>query len=158
MRILFAAALAAISLLATAGSALACTCAYQTAEQQLQASDRVFSGIVLAVETVEGTYGEIRRAVVQVWEIWKGESERRVVVDTTPTATCTLILELGQNYLIYADRSEEEGVYWTHECKRTRLRDHADADVVKLGDPLFIVSSGAQSWGAVKARFVAGDF
>jgi hypothetical protein len=157
MRFLLAAVLASISLFAAAGSASACSCAYQTAEEQLQSSDRVFSGTVLAVETVDGAYGEIRRAVVQVREIWKGDNEGRVTVETTPIGSCTFTLELGLTYLIYADQGEDAGVFWTHECKRTRLREYADDDIVKLGDPVFIVSSEAHSFGAVKARFVDGN-
>lgn len=157
MRSLLAVALASILLLTSFGSALACTCGFTTAEEQLQASDRVFSGTVLGVESLDGVHGQVRRAVVRVREIWKGDGESRIVVDTTPNASCTLTLELGQNYMIYADASDEEGVYWTHECKRTRLRNQADADIVKLGEPTFIVSGETPSWGAIKARFGAAD-
>jgi hypothetical protein len=128
-----------------------------SALEQLELSDRVFSGTVVSVEEIESSAGTIHRAFIRTREIWKGDDEGRVAVDTMPRGSCNFTLSAGANYLIYADATEEEGIYSTHECQRTRLRANADEDLVKLGEPQLIVSREEGSWAAMKSRFGASD-
>ena len=74
-------------------------------------------------------------------------------MDTSPVASCSFTLLLDQRYLIYARAGDSEGVYQTHECDRSRPRDQALEDLIKLADPIYSVANEFDSWSSVKSRF-----
>jgi hypothetical protein len=153
MRFAHIIALASLLFLFGAREASACSCAFLSADEQLQQSDRVFSGVVVSVEEIELEFGLVYRALIAVHKVWKGDDEARVAVDTKPVGSCSFTLAVGGDYLVYADATGESGIFSTHECNRTRLSIHAEEDLVKLGEPLLILSREEGSWAAMKARF-----
>ena len=131
-----------------------CSCAPSTAEEQLEMSDIVVAGRVISVETFINRNGnEVHRALVQVHEVWKGDLTPRLLVDTTPIASCEFTLFDGQEYLIYAKRNVgEETTFFTNDCMRTRLRQHAQDDIKELGDSITL-DTVPSTWGMIKALF-----
>ncbi|MFC1543127.1 FlgD immunoglobulin-like domain containing protein [Candidatus Neomarinimicrobiota bacterium] len=101
--------------------------------------DAVFSGVVEAVR-IEGFIYEV---TIRVIDSWKGITEKRVTVYTTPPSpACGYHFEQGSSYLVYAYLSEPtwfpyycDGCLVTSICTRTRSMSEASADLLYLDDP-----------------------
>ena len=133
---------------------VACSCAMVPAGEQLDLSQRVFTGTVIATEVIadEGA-AQVHRSTLRVHAVWKGDASTQVLVDTMPVASCNLVLQPGAEYLVYAEPGPKEGIFRTHECFRTRRVEHAQEDLDDLGEPLFTVETAPLSLGTMKARY-----
>jgi hypothetical protein len=124
------------------------------ATDQLDVSQRVFTGTVIATEVVDGEgAGQVHRSTLRVHAVWKGDASAQVLVDTMPVASCNLVLQQGVEYLVYAEPGSKEGIYRTHECFRTRRVEEAGEDLVDLGEPQFTADTRPTSLGMIKARY-----
>jgi hypothetical protein len=117
--------------LAGADAVLACSCAPSPPPQEaLQQASAVFTGTVVAVDT-SGVTSTVR---LQVDRSWKGAKCGEVTV-TTPadSAACGFDFQVGQNYLVYADK--QQGKFSVSLCSRTSLTSQAGEDLTALGPP-----------------------
>ena len=129
----------------SANAASACKCIPTTPEQGLERAGAVFSGRV--VDVVEQSPAERRsprsnedpnflngvKVTFEVSEVWKGNSERRLVVTTSDSsASCGYSFQEGQEYLVYA--SEEDAQLKTGLCSGTKRLSDARADLAVLGE------------------------
>ena len=129
----------------SANAASACSCLPTTPQQSLQNSEAVFSGRV--VDVTEQSPAERRpgrrnedpnflngvKVTFEVSEVWKGNSERRLVVTTSDSsASCGYSFQEGQEYLVYA--SEEDAQLKTGLCSGTKRLSDARADLAVLGE------------------------
>ena len=112
---------------------MACSCGENPPPPEaLAQATAVFSGRVVA-----GSYDKsVYTASVRILGVWKGSvSEPIEELLTHPQCClCGLVLEKGQDYLIYA--YENDGHLWVSTCSRTVLLDQAAADLSALGEPL----------------------
>jgi len=157
MRLFFAPLAGTLLMLATTSYAVACSCGFNSVEDQLQISDRVVSGTVESVEIIETEYSLIHRANVRVREVFKGVVDGRMLVDTVVFGSCSFALGVDDEYLIYASETSTEGVYLTSDCDRTRLRIAAEDDIVKLPDPIMVLQAQESTWSAVKSSYDESD-
>ena len=129
----------------SANAASACSCAPTTPQQSIQNSEAVFSGRV--VDVTEQSPPERRpgrrnedpnflngvKVTFEVSEVWKGNSERRLVVTTSDSsASCGYSFQEGQEYLVYA--SAEDAQLQTGLCSGTKRLSDARADLAVLGE------------------------
>lgn len=136
---------AALLALAAAPPASACSCIQPgPPEVEMESSDAVFVGQVLAVEAAPQE-GELKSFLV--WNqvtfllerVWKGlpEAETAVVRTAAESAACGYEFEVGETYLVYAYAAEEGGELTTNLCTRNAPRERAGEDLAALGEPLW---------------------
>jgi hypothetical protein len=113
---------------------MACDCRQNPPPPQaLAQAAAVFSGRVVA--SSYGENGELYKPVLRVMDVWKGSVHERVELYTYwRCCLCGFALEVGRNYLVYAD--EAEGELWVSSCSRTTLLEEAATDLSALGKPL----------------------
>lgn len=117
-----------------AQSAQACSCIEPPPPREaLAASDMVFYGQVIKTRRDANDINEGSLfATFRVRQIWKGELEPEIVIETAPnSAMCGVGFEKGDQYLVYA--SMQEGRLHTHLCTRTRQAVSTDEELVTLG-------------------------
>lgn len=124
-------ALTLILSLAGADAALACSCAPSPPpKESLQQASAVFTGTVLAADT----RGGISTVRLRVERSWKGARCGEVTVTTAAdSATCGYDFQVGQSYLVYADK--QRGKLHVSLCSRTSLTSQAEEDLTALGEP-----------------------
>ncbi len=108
--------------------AYSCSCAPPfPPEQALMEASVVFAGEVTGIETSEGRLN----VTFAIDEIWKGDLENTVVVQTPISmAACGYMFDVGQSYLVYGQ--ERGGSLRTNQCSRTRLLSQANDDLLEL--------------------------
>jgi hypothetical protein len=123
-------------------AAPACSCALRPVEGQLAESDVVFAGRVLHVgayapplsSTWESAAARVHRpaqpVTLRVTQGWKGAAagDSLVVMNVLP---CGVHFQVGQRYLVYADR-DDAGALATSFCQRSGPLRVARADVAAL--------------------------
>ncbi|HYG64571.1 MAG TPA: hypothetical protein VEL74_18470 [Thermoanaerobaculia bacterium] len=124
-------ALTLILALTGADAALACSCAPSPPPQEaLQQAGAVFTGTVVAVDT-SGLSSTVR---LRVEKGWKGAKCGEVtVVTSADSAACGYDFQVGQSYLVYADK--QKGKLNVSLCSRTSLTSQAGEDLAALGEP-----------------------
>lgn len=137
--------LAVVFLVGASLTAAACSCGPKPdVDQALSAAAAVFAGRVVALELVPdsdpaiGVSMEHLRVTVAVHSMWKGEIEDLAIVTTAFTCcVCGFRFEIGEEYLIYA--YDQDGVYRTSICDRTKVLGDAGDDLEQLGHlrPMF---------------------
>ena len=131
---------AATALLASAGSALACSCIpYRSAAEHLAAADLVFKGRVLTQQSI----GDGRaRTTFRVAETLKGRAGRTIGVQHhTVSATCGVVFKPGQSVWVFANR-RNDGSWSTNLCSLARFpetdyRRAARGEPVPTAPPVF---------------------
>jgi hypothetical protein len=108
--------------------AYACSCVRQSVPNQALADATVvFSGQVTNIGQVKGRLN----ITFRVDEQWKGDSAQSLVIQTAATtAMCGYPFEVGQTYLVYANR--RQGRLQTNQCSRTTLLSQAAEDLSVL--------------------------
>ena len=153
LRSLGLAATIAASLFASSlvSSAHACSCAYTpTVAEALQFQEAIFAGRVTEVTIGDFGFGEERRVVFAVQEVWKGAGSTTVTVYTGPNdGLCGIDFQVDVEYLVYADEYSQR--LSTHSCSRTSLKEN-NPDLEELGPPL-ITPTFDSTWGAIKLRW-----
>lgn len=148
--------LSILALDAATGPARACSCAETPPDEMFDFSDAVFSGYVLAVETLQGPYsGFLKRATIQVFDCWKGAPGEVAFVWTPPDgAVCGYDFTDGIELLVYATDFPEFG-YWTALCSRTQPWPPEQEDLDFLGEPgsCAPVSVHDGTWGRTKSLY-----
>lgn len=148
----FAAGIAA-SLIASSfvSIAHACSCTYTpTVADALIYQEAIFTGRVTEVTIGDFGYGEEKRVVFEVQEVWKGAGSMTVTVYTGPNdGLCGSHFDLDVEYLVYAD--EYQGRLYTHSCSRTGLKEN-NPDLEELGPPLITPTLPA-TWGQIKLHY-----
>jgi hypothetical protein len=145
-------ALAITSLIFTA-PVFACSCTYMPTVPEAKASAvAVFTGEVIEIaDDVDQYEIPVKRVVLQVDAIWKGDLSDQVTLFTGANdGVCGNHYELGVDFLVYAqdiDFGDPVRLY-THSCGRTGWAEN-NPDFGELGPPLS-VSARMISWGAVK--------
>lgn len=95
--------------------------------EELAKSTAVFSGKVLNISRD----GYADKVTFDVEKIWKGVSEKNVIVATaTEGAMCGFGFRKNEKYIVYASG---ENPLSTNLCSRTRLLTLADTDISVLG-------------------------
>lgn len=126
---------------APCAAAPACSCALRPVEGQLAHSDVVFAGQVLSVgayapapssgrETAAAAGNPAQPVTLRVTRVWKGAAagDTLVVMNVLP---CGVYFQVGQRYLVYAER-DEAGALATTFCQRSAPLRAARADVAAL--------------------------
>ncbi|HMB90782.1 MAG TPA: hypothetical protein VKP65_08040 [Rhodothermales bacterium] len=129
-------------------SARACSCVMPPPPTEaLAASDAVFLGQVIKTRRDgSGINKGNLFATIRILQIWKGDLEEEVVIETGPnSAACGVPFQKGQEYLVYA--SVSAGHLRTHLCTRTTQAKNADADVEALGDGTILSQEDAPRGG-----------
>lgn len=151
-------ALATTLVLASAGPAMACSCAGPlTDTEALASADAVFIGTVASIHAPrEGMFVETHPAVVvlDVDAVYSGEIGEQVgVVTNESSAACGFDFELATEYLVFG-RSEtgfhtlEDGWYDVGLCSGTRELAAAEVDID--ADPAPPLATGPVSDGAIQ--------
>jgi hypothetical protein len=127
--------------------AFACVCLpMKSPYEELFRSTAVFAGKVTNIEDSG------RIVTFDVDRVWKGISNEPVTVAID--LHCGSALEMGEEYLIYAD-SDHDGSLIANGCGRTMLLDSADAELAALGwsypNPFLLVGIAAGVVGAITA-------
>lgn len=109
-------------------SSRACTCLPPSPPAQAVAeADAVFLAKVISFEEMPAR--SERRARLAVIKIWKGRpAEADSVFTALNSAACGYDFQVGETYLIYADK-RETGQLWTHLCTRTAHISEAGEDL-----------------------------
>lgn len=130
--------LAASAFILYADIANACSCLPRQPEAYFESANVVFAGRV--VDVIEpgrrlGRYNPNvtnRRVRFEVSEVWKGNKARQIVLTTSESsASCGFNFIEGENYLVYAARSE--GRLTTNLCSGTKPLSQAQEDLLMLG-------------------------
>lgn len=119
-------------------AASACSCAEPPGvEEELERSDAVFSGKAIEVDEKPALFSASTRTIIfQVGQIWKGIEQSQVEITTGQGGgDCGFKFNMGQEYLVYAVKSE---MYGTNElitiiCDRTAVLSQAQGDMAILG-------------------------
>lgn len=125
-------------LFAAPGHVYACSCAPPpSVQEELNRSDHVFSGTVLAVKEQRNNKYLTNAVLFEVSEIWKGGPESQRIVHTgTGGGDCGTNFKEGQNYLVYTHLSSMYSrgeLTVTTICDRTNEFAHAQEDLTVLG-------------------------
>ena len=138
--------------------AKACSCAFGGAApcQQYWRTDVVFTGLVTGstkVEMEEGTYKSQRRLVrFEVVEPSRGiQAAQAEVITGWGGGDCGYQFEVGETYLVYAQRDEKNDRLHTSICTRTRPLSEASADLQYIRG-LSTAETTAVVFGSVKKR------
>jgi len=120
--------------------AFACSCAPSpSVAASVSSAVAVFSGKVMKVDAPQGQVVSSADPVTvtfAVQKVWKGAAEPQLVVITAlDSASCGYNFELGQEYLVYADRNEGPGAALSvNLCSRTTILPQAQSDLAALGE------------------------
>ena len=121
-----------LCLMASSGSAIACSCFLPSVADAKKDAEVVF----------QGTITEIKDSTVffRVARKWKGQVSRVFTMpDARETGACRgfepKLLSVGNDLLVYANRlpDSKDGAYFTSICTRTGLAKKAREDFGKLG-------------------------
>ncbi len=109
----------------------ACSCDQpQLPAQAVAVADAVFLAKVISFEEIPAQYERLAR--LEVIEIWKGRlHEADSVYTALNSAACGYDFQVGETYLIYADK-EDGGRWRTHLCTRTARQANAQKDLAYL--------------------------
>lgn len=123
-------ALAVLSFV-NAGVSYACTCIGPAdAREGLEISEAVFSGRVIKADEY--------KAVVEVERVWKGRFSRaRVTVfNPAPETSCSIALDRGRRYIIFASVDKERGrvSYIPKICFPTSVLSEAGQTLKEIGE------------------------
>lgn len=123
----------ALTVLAPAASARACSCALEARDPAFAAAVSVFEGRVTAYEEA----GEMTALVtVNVVRTWKGADRETMVLRTQGNgAMCGYAVEVGGSHLFYTYRPEGTDEEWVGLCSRSSLvtSDQAAGDIRAMG-------------------------
>lgn len=122
-------------------AASACSCAETPGvSQELERSDAIFSGKVISIEEktalLPGSYPS-KAVIFEVAKIWKGMEQSQVKITTgLDDGDCGFDFSVGQEYLVYAVKSEMYGsnLLSTMICDRTDILSQAQGDFSVLGE------------------------
>lgn len=121
----------------TAASACSCEQPPGVAEE-LERSDAVFSGKAILVDEKPVLFSAATRSVVfQVAQVWKGPAHSQIKIKTGQGGgDCGINFSAGQEYLVYAVKSEMYGAneLTTIICDRTAVLSQAQGDFAVLGE------------------------
>ena len=118
-----------ILLILCSRSAGGCDCIIPGPSWARQSAEVVFTGKVVSVSEDNGT------AVLEVYSTWKGVSPWKNRIEIRMAfLTCLYELKLDQEYLLYADKREDQRLV-TDMCYPNRLLAEAEKDLRELGRP-----------------------
>ena len=119
-----------LSIIVKPSKVFACDCIGPgTPNEELARSTAVFSGKVISIN--RSLSGYAYNVTFDVEKIWKGVSEKNIVVSTSISgASCGFGFKEGEKYIVYAngEKSLSAGL-----CSRTHLLTQADTDISVLG-------------------------
>lgn len=132
-------AVMAAGVVAWPGAASACSCEQPPGvAEELSRSDAVFSGKVISMEEKPVLFSAATRSVVfQVAKVWKGPANSQIKIKTGQGGgDCGINFSAGQEYLVYAVKSEMYGAneLTTIICDRTAVLSQAQGDFAVLGE------------------------
>ena len=123
----------ATNLVFTAPKAHACSCMQQSVAEGVQGADAVFEAQVRSVALDGPSPMALRRAMLEVRRVWKGEVQPSIEIGTASnSAACGFSFSEGDSYLVYA-RQTDRGLR-TGLCSRTKLITNASEDLAELGE------------------------
>lgn len=116
-------------------------------------SDAVFTGIVHEIESRSDDTGFVRNRVkFTAVEFWHGDQSSVVDVLTgRGGGDCGYRFEIGQRYVVYANRTESSGGLVTSICHRTRPISEAAEDLAYFAS-LASAPRGGTIYGSVERR------
>jgi hypothetical protein len=127
------------SLLGSSPGAVACLCSPPIFHEALQSATAIFSGKVVAIDSVSGVEeGQERtneRITFEVYRQWKGDVGTTEFVTTSLSSnTCGYDFMIGTTYLVYAN--EFEGLRYLHtgDCYGNKEIGSARDDLAGLGE------------------------
>jgi len=110
------------------GSALACTCASQTFEQEYNSSDLIFTGKALRFTSIDAHTHEY---TFDVSSKWKGELGDQIEIRSeSASAACGFTFENNKYYVVFAKEGPEG--YETSLCSSTGLLKDASTIISAL--------------------------
>lgn len=120
-------------------AASACSCEQPPGvEEELSRSDAVFSGKVISIEEKPPLLSVPSKTVIfEVAKIWKGIEQSQVKITTGQGGgDCGFDFNMGQEYLIYAVKSNSYGLnsLSTIICDRTAILSQSQGDLPLLGE------------------------
>ena len=122
-------AIAGILLVFCSRSAGGCDCIIPGPSWARQLAEVVFTGKVVGLSTNNGT------AALEIYSTWKGISPWKNRIEMRMVfSDCYYELKLGQEYLLYADKGEDQNLV-TNMCYPNRLLAEAGEDLRELGKP-----------------------
>ena len=108
-------------------------------------ADAVFTGKVVSFELTGDAFSP-RRAKFSVTKIWKGErSAVSEILTANNSAACGYDFQVGENYVIYADKNNNEKLY-THICTRTKPARFAADDLKYLATAASFPLAVGNAW------------
>lgn len=128
-------------LLGSAPAVYACTCLPPgTPTEERDASDLVFSGKVVRIDTVMVDIGggmmyPWLNVAFRVDRTWKGSDSSAVeILTAVNSGLCGYHFEVGERYLVYANVFGDYNMPETSICTRTRAFSNAAEDLMELGE------------------------
>ena len=126
-------------ILAWPDAAIACSCERPPGvAEELERSDAVFSGKVIAIEEKPPLLSVPSKTVIfEVARTWKGIEQSQVKITTGQGGgDCGFEFNMGQEYLVYAVKSNSYGLnsLSTIICDRTDILSQAQGDLPLLGE------------------------
>ncbi|QHJ69547.1 hypothetical protein [Planococcus halotolerans] len=120
-------------------AASACSCIEPPGvAEELERSDAVFSGKAILVDEKPVLFSAATRSVVfQVAQVWKGPAHSQIKIKTGQgDGDCGINFSAGQEYLVYAVKSEMYGAneLTTIICDRTAVLSQSQGDFAVLGE------------------------
>lgn len=124
----------AVPLLFASSTSFGTQCNEEKASANLTRFASVFSGRVVEVDSFLGN----SYAKFQIDRVWKGAmvKEAQLLIPIRSDVSKPLSFKEGESYLVYALTSDDEGIYSTSECTRTRKLADAKEDLDVLGEGL----------------------
>ena len=134
---------------------VACSCVDYPLRDAWRDAEAVFSGWVVSISpSSEPGYLDVE---VHVTTVWKGVRTSTVHVYTWETeAGCGYTFEVGEEYLVFGDRSTVVGnpPIWTHLCTYNRPMYAAQWVIDQLRPPFDdSVPIEERSWGMLKSMY-----
>ena len=116
--------------------ACACSCAPPgPPDEELARATAVFTGKVVGLgkpSSVFGSSADPIKVTFQVFTVWKGPVNKTITITTARSgASCGYTFEMGAEYLVYADGSENSLAVGL--CSRTQPLVAAENDLAVLG-------------------------
>jgi hypothetical protein len=113
------------------GVSYACTCiGPANAKEGLELSEAVFSGRVIKADEF--------KAEVEVERVWKGKftKARVIVLNPAPKTSCSIALDRGQRYIVFASVDREKGrvSYIAKICFQTSVLSKAEQTLKEIGE------------------------
>lgn len=115
----------------------ACSCAGPiTAQESYDNADIVFTGTVMSVSDPNQVNQPFRKesygnAIFQVKNTYKGNLDSEITLQTSLTS-CDFFFEEEDEYLIFAKKSEETGMYYTWLCDGSTQLEYANEMIANL--------------------------